>query len=205
MSDKRIDEKITQKANEISERAVKPFADALDWTGSLVYAVLFMLALNLFVFRSITVDGGSMNDTLLDKDKVIATNFLYTPDYGDIVVVQADMLQRRTAGTYGEPIIKRVIGLAGDTIRFDFEAGEVYRNGELLEEDYIKDLTHLEEFGTTSGVDYVVPDNCVYVMGDNRNNSRDSRDQVSVGYIDVDQIMGKAFVRIYPFDKFGLI
>lgn len=205
MSYKRFDEKITQKANEISEKAVKPFADALDWTGSLVYAVLFMLALNLFVFRSITVDGGSMNDTLLDKDKVIATNFLYTPDYGDIVVVQADMLQRRNTGTYGEPIIKRVIGLAGDTIRFDFETGEVYRNGELLEEDYIKELTRLEEFGTTSGVDYVVPDNCVYVMGDNRNNSRDSRDQVSVGYIDVDQIMGKAFVRIYPFDKFGLI
>lgn len=205
MSNNKLDEKITEKANEISEKTAKPFADALDWMGSLVYAVLFMLALNLFVFRSITVDGGSMNDTLLDKDKVISTNFLYTPDYGDIVVVQADMLARRDTGIYGEPIIKRVIGLAGDTIRFDFDKGEVYRNGELLKEDYIKDLTHLEEPGTKSGVEYTVPENCVYVMGDNRNNSRDSRDQLSVGFIDVDQIMGRAILRVYPFNKFGLI
>lgn len=200
-----LEEKITENANEISEAACKPFAEAYDWVSSLVYAVLFMLALNLFAFRSITVDGGSMNDTLENNDKIIATNFLYTPDYGDIVVVQADKLQNGDTGLFGEPIIKRVIGLEGDVMRFDFEKGEVYRNGELLEEDYIKELTHLRESGTQSGIDYTVPQNCVYVMGDNRNNSRDSRDQVSVGFIDVNQIMGKAVLRVFPLSKFGVL
>lgn len=201
---KNLNEKLTEKANEISERSTRPFADALDWAGSLVYAVLFMLALNLFVFRSITVDGPSMNETLQDQDKVITTNFFYTPNYGDIVVLQADKLRNQSTGLYGEPIIKRVIGLEGDTIRFDFDKGEVYRNGELLSEDYIAQPTTLAQY-CESGVDYVVPEHCVFVMGDNRNRSRDSRDLPSVGYVDTDLIMGKAFVRVYPFDSIGLL
>ena len=194
----------TKVKDENDEEPRKPFADAYEWVSSLVYAVLAMLVLNLFVFRSITVDGPSMNDTLQDQDKVIATNFFYTPDYGDIVIVQADRLVNSATGLYGEPIIKRVIGLEGDVIRFDFEKGEVYRNGELLEEDYIKDLTHLALY-SASGVDYVVPEHCVYVMGDNRNNSRDSRDQVYVGYVDTDLILGKAILRVFPFDGFGVL
>ncbi|MGN1119436.1 MAG: signal peptidase I [Oscillospiraceae bacterium] len=183
----------------------KPFSDAYEWMSSLVYAVLVMLVLNLFVFRSITVDGPSMNDTLKDQDKVIATNLFYTPDYGDIVIVQADRLVNRKTMCYGEPIIKRVIGLEGDVIRFDFDKGEVYRNDELLVEDYIKDLTKLPETGTVSGVEYVVPEHCVYVMGDNRMQSCDSRDQVSVGYIDTDLILGHAILRIYPFKDFKVL
>ena len=185
-------------------KAKKPFSEAFDWMSSLVYAVLFMLALNLFVFRSITVDGLSMYSTLDDQDKVISTNFLYTPDYGDIVVIQADKILNQGTGLYGEPIIKRVIGLAGDTISFDFDKGEVYRNGELLDEDYIEQPTYLNEL-CYSGVDYVVPENCVFVMGDNRNVSRDSRDLQAVGFVDTDLIMGKAFLRIYPLDKIGLL
>lgn len=181
-----------------------PFADAYEWVSSLVYAVLAMLVLNLFAFRSITVDGPSMNDTLQDQDKVISTNFCYEPNYGDIVIVQADQLVNSKTGMYGEPIIKRVIGLEGDTIRFDFEKGEVYRNGELLQEDYIKDLTKRPLF-SQSGVDYIVPEHCVYIMGDNRMNSRDSRDTVYVGYIDKDLIIGKAILRVYPFNSFGAL
>lgn len=183
----------------------KPFSEAYEWLSSLVYAVVAMLVLSLFVFRTITVDGESMTNTLQHQDKVLATNFFYKPDYGDIVVVQADRLQRRTTMLFGEPIIKRVIGLEGDVIRFDFEKGEVYRNGVLLEEDYIRFPTTLPETGTVSGVDYVVPAHCVYVMGDNRTNSRDSRDQALVGYVDTDLIIGKAFVRIFPFKEFKLL
>ena len=115
----------------------------MEWAGSLVYAVLAMLLLNLFVFRSITVDGSSMNNTLQDKDRVISTNFFYTPQRGDIVVIQADKIPNQYTGKYGEPIIKRVIALEGDTIKFDFSKGEVYlkKAGEqefqLLEEGYI--------------------------------------------------------------------
>lgn len=203
MKNKNLEEHLTEKANEISEKTVRPFADALDWVGSLVYAVLFMLALNLFVFRSITVDGRSMNNTLQDQDRVISFNLFYTPHRGDIVVVQADRLRQSTSGLYGEPIIKRVIAVAGDTVRFDFEKGEVYLNGELLDEDYIAEKTVTAE-NCESGRDYIVPDGYVFVMGDNRNNSTDSRD-MRVGMVDADLIMGKAVFRFMPFDSMGLL
>lgn len=186
-----------------AEPKAKPFADALDWVASLVYAVLAMLALNLFVFRSITVDGGSMNNTLEDQDRVIATNFLYTPERGDIVVLQADLLRPDVNAPYGEPIIKRVIAVEGDTVSFDFEKGIVYLNGEVLEEDYILEPT-TRQLHMVSGHDYVVPEGCVMVLGDNRNNSIDSRD-MRVGPVDVDSIMGKAIFRFAPFDKLGLL
>ena len=187
------------------EKKSDAYAEGIDWVASLVYAILAMIVLNIFVFRSITVDGDSMNNTLKDQDRVIATNLFYTPQHGDIVVVEADAILNQN-GTFGEPIIKRVIGVAGDVIRFDFDNGIVYRNGEALSEDYIKELTYYNRWlDAVSGVDYVVPEGCVYVMGDNRNNSKDSREHDEVGMVDVDLIMGKAILRIYPLDKFGLL
>lgn len=185
------------------EEPKRTFSDALGWVNSIVYAVAAMLVLNLFFFRSITVSGPSMLDTLQDNDKVIATNFFYTPDYEDIVIIQASRVLNKGSGIYGEPIIKRVIALAGDTIRIDYENGEVYRNGELLREDYIKDLTHYRQAGWLEGnKDYVVPENCVFVMGDNRPVSNDSRNLPDLGFVDTDLIMGKAFVRISPINSF---
>lgn len=185
------------------EEPAKPFSDALDWVSSIVYAVVIILVINLFCLRMITVSGDSMNDTLVDNDRVVLTNFFYTPDYGDIVVIQADKLLRRDINMYGEPIIKRVIALEGDTVRIDYTKGEVYRNGELLEEDYIRELTHLYQYGyMESGKDYVVPENCVFVMGDNRNVSNDSRNLTDVGFIDKGLIMGRAFVRVSPIKEF---
>lgn len=199
-------EKITEVASDIEKATYKPFANALEWAGSLIYAVLAMLVINLFVFRSITVDGSSMNDTLQDRDRVISTNFFYTPSRGDIVVLQADKIQNYKTKLYGEPIIKRVIALAGDTLKFDFSAGEVYlkKAGEsdftLLEEDYIAEPTY-RSLDMHSGEEHIVPEGCVFVMGDNRNNSLDSRDRL-VGDVDTDLIMGKAFVRLFPIDQF---
>lgn len=192
-----------EEAPDSAEKPRKRFADALEWTGSLVYAVLVMLALNLFVFRSITVDGKSMNDTLQHQDRVLAFNLFYTPQRGDIVVLQADRLRPGSDTTYGEPIIKRVIAVAGDTLEFDFENGEVYLNGELLEEDYILEPTIAPE-SCESGREYTVPEGYVFVMGDNRNNSTDSRDY-RVGMVDTDLIMGKAVFRFMPFDSMGLL
>lgn len=185
------------------EKPKKPFADILDWTSCFVYAVAAVLALNLFFFRSITVSGSSMNDTLVNNDKVIATNFLYTPQYGDIVIVEADKLHLHGTAIYGETIIKRVIAKEGDTIRVDFDNGVVYRNGEALQEDYIREPVRDHYQGwMESNKDYVVPENCVFVMGDNRNKSNDSRNLVEVGFIDTNYIMGKAFVRYAPFSSF---
>ena len=221
----RVDEEITADAAELTENISrdvvpmdedkqepteeepkKPFSELLDWASCLVYAVALMLIVNLFFFRSITVRGDSMNDTLLNNDQVVVTNFLYKPSCGDIVVIQANKLyQEIEPGVkyYGEPIIKRVIALAGDTVRIDYVKGEVYRNGELLSEDYIKELTHLHNLGyMEGGKDYVVPENCVFVMGDNRNVSNDSRNLRDVGFIDTDMIIGKAVVRFSPIKDF---
>lgn len=185
------------------EEPKKPFSDLLDWTSCFVYAVAAVLALNLFVFRSITVSGNSMNDTLINMDRVIATNFFYTPKYGDIVIVEADRLHLNGTAIYGETIIKRVIATEGDTIRIDFGRGEVYRNGELLEEDYIKEPIRVHYQGwMESNKEYVVPENCVFVMGDNRNASNDSRNMADLGFIDTNYIMGRAFVRYAPFSSF---
>lgn len=190
-------------SEEQPEEPKKPFADVLEWMSCMIFAVTAMLVINLFFFRSITVSGTSMNDTLVDGDKVIAMNFCYTPQYGDIVIVQADKLKNKNTGLYGEPIIKRVIAKGGDTVRIDYANGNVYRNDELLEEDYIKDLTHLHNDGwLQDNEEIVVPENCVFVMGDNRNASNDSRNLQDVGFIDVDSIMGKAIVRFAPIKSF---
>lgn len=181
----------------------KPFADILEWMSCMVIAIAAMLAINLFFFRSITVSGPSMNNTLTDGDKVISMNFCYTPKYGDIVIVQANKLKNKNTGMYGEPIIKRVIAIGGDTVRIDYAGGNVYRNGELVEEDYIKEPTHLHNEGwLQDNEEIVVPENCVFVMGDNRNVSNDSRNLQEVGFIDVDLIMGKAIVRFSPIKSF---
>ena len=199
----------SRKKDKKPEEPQKPFSGALEWAGSLVYAVLAMLLLNLFVFRSITVDGESMNNTLQDQDRVLSTNFFYTPQRGEIVVLQADKIPNQYTGKYGEPIIKRVIALAGDTIKFDFDEGKVYlkKAGEqefqLLEEDYIAAPT-LASLDRHSGEEHTVPENCVFVMGDNRNRSLDSR-SVLVGDVDTDLIMGRAFVRLFPIDQFTLL
>ncbi len=190
-------------AENSEEKTRKLFSDALDWVNSIIYAVAAMLLLNLFFFRPITVSGDSMNNTLVDGDRVILTNFGYSPSYGDIVVVQADKLKNKNTGRYGEPIIKRVIAVEGETIRINFTEGKVYVNDVLLEEDYIKDLTHFRSYGwMESGETYTVPENCVFVMGDNRNISNDSRNLSDVGFVDESLIMGKVFVRFSPIKDF---
>lgn len=189
--------------NSKSGEKARPFSDALSWVNNIIVAVVAMLVLNLFVFRTITVDGPSMNDTLMDKDRVFITNLFYEPSFGDVVVIQADKLFNRNTDMYGEAIIKRVIGVAGDTVKINFEEGKVYRNGELLEEDYIKTPTTWHYNGwIKSNVEYVVPENCVFVMGDNRNVSNDSRNLRDIGFVDKNLIMGRAFVRILPISQF---
>ncbi len=203
VSSDELNEKTEGKGEEAQS---KPFSDALDWVNSIVYAVVAMLLLNLFFFRTLTVSGDSMKNTLLDGDKVVLANFCYSPSHGDIVVVQADRLKNSLTDMYGEPIIKRVIAVEGETICIDFETGEVFVNGELLREDYIKDLTHLRSYGwVESGVTYTVPENCLFVMGDNRNVSNDSRNLVDVGFVDESLVMGKAVLRFAPIKEFKLL
>lgn len=164
-----------------------------DWTNSIIAAVIVIFLLFTFLFRPVSVSGRSMLPTLKNGDWLIVNHINYEPEYGDIVVVTK-------AREYDEPIIKRVIGLPGDIIDIDFTSGIVYRNGEKLEENYLNTPTNLSydmKFPLT------VPEKKVFVMGDNRNDSLDSRSS-TIGFVDKRYILGKATARVFPITKFKI-
>ncbi len=199
-------DKSGEKSDDKEAEDEKPFSNVIYWVCSMVFTAAVIIMINIFLFHPITVDGTSMCDTLQDKDLVITTSVAYEPKFGDIVVIQANKLVNGETGLYGEPIIKRVIGTEGDVIRFDLKTGGVYRNGELLDEDYIIGPTNQTYNGwVESETDYVVPKDCVFVMGDNRKVSHDSRDLKIIGFVNKNYIMGKALFRLYPLNEMKLL
>ncbi len=167
-----------------------------DWVQCIVVALLLSVFLFVFVGRVIGVVGDSMNNTLFSGDKVIVSNLFYTPEYGDIVILTSP-----TFGNGNEPIVKRIIATEGQTIDIDFETGTVTVDGQVLQESYIAEPTY-----TYEGVDFpvTVPEGCVFVMGDNRNASTDSRNP-SIGMVDTRCILGKVYLRILPIERFGTV
>jgi signal peptidase I len=165
-----------------------------DWLESLVSALLICVLLLAFLFRTVIIIGPSMQPTFYDGNRVIISDMFYQPKQGDVVVLRKLAFEEA-------PIIKRVIAVAGQTVNIDFTKGIVYVDGCALDEPYIAEATHnpLDFDG-----EITVPDNCVFVMGDNRNNSTDSRRSV-IGCVDERYILGKVLLRITPFDKFGLV
>ena len=194
------------------EAAVKPYgfvADIYSWFDTLMCSFLVIIVLFTFFLRSSTVDGESMLPTLEDKQMLMVSDFLYKPAHNDIVVVWADGIPNEDGGL-GKAIVKRVIGLPGDNIRIDFTNGYVYRNGEqlplevkdgILYEDGHK-LNSYTNMSEGRGDEFTVPEGSIFVMGDNRNGSTDSRSYM-VGDVDMRKIIGKALFRVFPFDKFG--
>lgn len=168
-----------------------------DWMEAIIVSLVVVSIICTYIFRIIGVGGVSMENTLnkgvVDEnqfvDRVLITHLNYTPKRGDIVVISTPAVKL--------PIIKRVIAVGGDTVNVDFDKHTVSVNNEVLDEPYIKDPTSERgdvEFPVT------VPTGHVFVMGDNRNDSYDSRFS-AVGMIDVNNILGKAFLRIYPLNQ----
>jgi len=157
-----------------------------DLTGMLAVIMLVFLLL----FRMVIVSGSSMYSTLWDGDWIllISGTFYQEPEYGDIIVACKDSFND------GEAIIKRVIATEGQTVDIDFEAGIVYVDGVALEEPYTHTSTNYAEGMTFPAK---VEEGCVFVMGDNRNNSRDSRDP-DIGLVDRREILGKAVFLVFP-------
>ena len=188
-----------------TEKNEKPMLkeSIFEWLEILVASLISVVIVLTCLFKVVTISGPSMSDTLLNNERIIITGIFYTPKNGDIVVISRND-NNSYETTVAEPIIKRVIATEGQTVNIDFEAGVVYVDGVALEEPYTKTPTNLYE-----GVNFpvTVPKNCVFVLGDNRNDSTDSRDPSigDGGMIDVRYIMGKAVVRFYPFNKFGVI
>ncbi len=174
---------------------------AFDWVRCVIIAVSIVVLCLSFVFRLVEVEGTSMNDTLENGDKVIVTNLFYAPHNNDIVVI--------SHGTkYPEPIIKRVIAVEGQTIKLDYENDKIYVEGvELEESSYVKGTTFSGKFGDKylpldEDNSFVVPEGKIFVMGDNRQVSLDSR-YAEIGLIDVDSVIGKAQFVVIPFSRFG--
>ena len=172
------------------QTAEKEGRDLYEWVQALVCSVLTVVLVFTFGIRLIGVDGHSMVPTLQDGDRLLVTTSLLSGDYeyGDIVIIQKGSF----AG--GEPIVKRVIATGGQTVDIDFETGAVYVDGTLLEEDYITELTFVEE-GTEFPL--TVPEGSIFVMGDNRNHSSDSRD-ASLGTVDTRYVIGRAVLLAFP-------
>lgn len=155
---------------------------------SVVLVVLFFT----FVGRMATVVGDSMEPTLQNGDRVLVSSFFYTPECGDIVVVQKD------SGYYdNQLLIKRVIAKGGQTITFDFADWTVCVDGEIIDEPYINRVLGAMKKGDITGDTVTVPEGCYFVMGDNRNFSADSRYD-TVGFVKETEIVGHTIIRISP-------
>lgn len=168
----------------------KAWINLYEWFNSIVASFVIIFLIFTFSLRAVGVSGRSMMPTLDDKDWLAVTNWNYTPERGDIVVVtQPNELH--------EPIIKRVIGVGGDTVDIDFEAGKVFVNGTECIEPYVFTDTNKKydvKFPLT------VPKGYLFVMGDNRNGSLDSRSSI-IGMIDERYILGKVVIRFFPMKK----
>lgn len=163
---------------------------------SLVWIVLAVIFLFTFVMRIIVVDGESMENTLFHGDVVLVRSIGYTPEQGDVVVLTKTTFREQS-------IIKRVIATEGQTVDIDYASSTVYVDGVALDEPYIKELMQVPVYG--DGISHVtVPEGCIFVMGDNRNNSSDSRDS-RIGVVDVRCVIGQAVMLIFPFSDLGLL
>lgn len=173
-----------------SARVKEQHKNILSYLHDIVFGLVGVLLVFMFLFRVVVVSGPSMNQTLNNGDTLILLNnvFYSQPKYGDVVVASKDSFKD------GEPIIKRVIATEGQTVDIDFKKGIVYVDGTPLDEPYTNTPTNLME-GMTFPL--VVSEGCVFLMGDNRNESKDSRDP-DIGLVDCREIMGRALFLVFP-------
>jgi len=176
--------------------------EILEMLASVTICVMLCFA---FVARLNIVDGHSMDQTLADRQYLVVSDVLYTPEAGDIVVVH-DI----TASPYDAPIVKRVIATGGQTVEIDFKTWTLTVDGTVVEEPYrylnpeLGLLTANYNMDAEGCFRVTVPEGEIFVMGDNRNGSGDSR-QYALGTIDERCVVGRAYFRIFPMDTFGTL
>jgi len=181
-------ERTINRNEEANDKATRVRMELYDWIQCIVTAIICGVLIFVFLGRTIGVDGRSMLQTLRHNDRVIISNLFYTPANGDIIVFQSPAEQ------FEFPLVKRVIAIENQVVDIDFESGNVYVNNVLLNEPYIAAVTTAKNDFTGP---LTIPPGFVFVLGDNRNSSTDSRDNV-VGLVDTRYILGKVLLVLIP-------
>ncbi len=173
-------------------------AEIYEWMEAVAFALAIVVILFTFVFRVVSVSGGSMDSSLSNGDRLLVNSLFYEPEQGDVVIVVKE--NEHTS----DPIIKRIIACPGQRIKYDSSTNVVYVDGQPLDESaYVDDDKNggasawLSEEVTLGEDEYVV-------MGDNRKISFDSRNE-ALGAVSKDDILGEVLIRIYPFNSIGEI
>lgn len=181
--------------------------DILDIAECVIAAAFVVFLVFTYLIHIVSVQGTSMVPTLEDGDRIIVSALGYTPENGDVVVIdgRSSYLLSEDGRIVekdglGKSIVKRVIAKGGQTVDFNFETGEVFIDGKVQNEPYIKEITHRDEYAFDYPLE--IPQGYVFVLGDNRNLSKDSR-HPDVGLVSEEEIIGEAVMRIFPFGKFG--
>lgn len=169
--------------------------NTFDLIKTIILAMIIVSVIFTLFVREANVEGSSMQNTLQTKDRVFLTNFLYQPKNGDIVVINAENLEEKR-------IIKRVIAIENQTLHIDYDTGNVYVDEIKIDEPYISSETGKSSF--PAEIPYTIPKGYIFVMGDNRAMSKDSRNE-TIGLVSVDDVIGKAQFVFYPFDRAGYL
>ena len=172
--------------------------DLFTWLQALTFALVLIMVVVTFFGRIIGVDGSSMLPTLSDRDMLLLQCVGYEPRQGDVVVL------RKSFVATSEPIVKRVIATGGQSVHIDYGTGTVYVDGEALDEPYLGEPMEAPMSSSMQNTDWDVPEGSVFVMGDNRNHSSDSREE-SLGTVDNRYVLGRALVVLFPFSHIGAI
>lgn len=186
---------------EVSSKKESPLKNAVEYVEIFVFAVCAVILFFSFFFRICTVRGQSMEDTLVAQENLLITDLFYSPKRGDIIVFHQTK-------TLNEPIVKRVIATEGEHVSIIYydgcmEISITDQNGqtEVLSEPYVVYKGH--PF-TTTPISVTVPEGSLFVMGDNRNNSLDSR-SFSIGLVDERRVLGKVIFRLTPLNRIGVV
>lgn len=189
-------EKVSNNPPMVPAKGIKTL---YEWLEEIVIALTLVILVFTFLFRVVTVTGESMLPNFVESQKLIVTNLGHSVEQGTVVVI---------TNVLNEPIIKRVIATEGQTVDIDYETGVVYVDGEAVDETQfgLENGITTRPYSTLEAMVFpqTVPEGCVFVLGDNRSVSKDSR-YTEVGMVDTRHILGEAVFTLYPFDRFGVI
>lgn len=189
-------EKVSNNPPMVPAKGIKTL---YEWLEEIVIALTLVILVFTFLFRVVTVTGESMLPNFVEGQKLIVTNLGHSVEQGTVVVI---------TNVLNEPIIKRVVATEGQTVDIDYETGVVYVDGEAVDETQfgLENGITTRPYSTLEAMVFpqTVPEGCVFVLGDNRSVSKDSR-YTEVGMIDTRHILGEAVFTLYPFDRFGVI